>query len=142
MAKIVADANVLLRLITRAPEPMFEATKDFLMRTEEKGARVSVHPLHVAESVYVLEGEIYGLSPAEAAGELLTLLQARVFAPIEETVLRRALTFYPDSGLDFPDAFLLAWAEENGAQVVSFDRKLARLGRNVLVPESNSQGKS
>ncbi len=134
MARLIADTNVLLRLVTRVPESMFRAVRDLLLELEEKGRRMHVHPMHVAEAVYVLEGEVYGLSPEEAARELATLLTARVFEPLDETALMRSLEAYPGMGLDFPDVFLLAWAEEAGARVVSFDRKLSRVGEDVIVP--------
>jgi len=134
MATMIADANVLLRLITRTPEPLFLAARDFLLGVEKKGQRVQVHPMHVAEAVYVLEGRVYGLSRNVAARELLTLLEARVFEPVDGAVLVKALRAYPEAGLDFPDVFLLAWAEEYGSQVVSFDRGLQNAGMVVLNP--------
>ena len=134
MAAMIADANVLLRLITRTPEPLFLAARDFLLEVEKKGQRVQVHPMHVAEAVYVLEGRVYGLSRNVAARELLTLLEARVFEPVDGAVLVKALRAYPETGLDFPDVFLLAWAEEYGSQVVSFDRGLQNAGMMVLNP--------
>ncbi|WP_287416863.1 PIN domain-containing protein [Oceanithermus sp.] len=139
MDALIADANVLLRLITRTPPPMYEAARRFLEKAEEDGTRVEVHPVHAAEVVYVLESDLYGLTSETAAGELLTLLDARVFAPIDEPVLLRTLTEYPDSGLDFPDAFLLAWAREHGLRALSFDRKLARAGKDVIVPGSRGE---
>jgi len=135
VAALIVDANVLLRLITREPRGMYEAARNFLLELEEDGEKAAVHPVHAAEVVYVLEGELYGLAPAEAAAELLTLLDARVFAPIDEPVLLRALAAYPGSGLDFPDVFLLAWAREHGLRALSFDRKLARAGEEVIVPD-------
>ena len=105
MARLIADTNVLLRLVTRVPEPMFREVRDLLLDLEEKGRRMHAHPMHVAEVVYVLEGEVYGLSPEEAARELGTLLTARVFEPLDGAVLTRALKAYPGMGLDFPDVF-------------------------------------
>ncbi len=134
MAAMITDADVLLRLITRAPEPLFLAARDFLLKAEKKGQRVQVHPLHVAEAVYMLEGRVYGLNRNVAARELLTLLEARVFEPVDGAVLVKALRAYPEAGLDFPHVFLLAWAEEYGGQVISFDRGLQDAGMMVLNP--------
>jgi len=89
----------------------------------------------VAEAIYVLEGRIYGLSPEVAASELHALLSARPFAPREEEALIAALEAYPKSGLDFPDVFLAKLAQTEGKRAVSFDKKLARLGVEPLVPE-------
>jgi len=134
LARLIADTNVLLRLVTRAPEPMFRAVRDLLLELEEKGRRMHVHPMHVAEALCVLEGEVYGLGPEEAARELGTLLTACVFEPLDEAVLTRALKAYPGMGLDFPDVFLLAWAEEHGGQGVGFDGGLRKAGTSVIDP--------
>ena len=139
MEALIADANLLLRLVTRAPEQMFRAARDFLLDLAARAQRLEVHPMHVAKAIYVLEGEVYGLSPEEAARELGTLLTARVFEPLDEAVLVRALEAYPGTGLDFPDVFLLAWAEEYGGQAVSFDRRMPSTGTTVLNPASPNQ---
>ena len=137
MAAVIADANFLLRLLTKYPEPMYRAALAFALKAEEEGTRIEVHPVHVAEVIYVLEGRIYGLSSEESASELLALLSARPFAPREEEALTAALEAYPDSGLDFPDVFLAQLAQAEGKRVVSFDKKLARLGVEPLKPETD-----
>ncbi len=135
MAAVIADANFLLRLLTKRPKPFYRAARAFAQRAEEEGERVEVHPVHVAEAIDVLKGRVYGLSAEEAAGELLALLSARPFAPREEEALFAALEAYPDSGLGFPNVFLAQLARVEGKRVVSFDKKLARLGVEPLVPE-------
>ncbi|GEM_PF-1149795 len=54
--------------------------------------------------------------------------------PLDEAVLTRALKAYSGTGLDFPDVFLLAWAEEYGGQVVGFDGGLRKAGTSVIDP--------
>lgn len=135
MGSVIADANFLLRLITKHPEPMYRAARAFALEAEKLGEQVEVHPMHVAEAIYVLEGRIYGLSPKEAAGEILLLLEARPFAPREEKALLAALKAYPESGLDFPDVFLAELARCEGKRVLSFDRKIAKTGIDLLTPQ-------
>ena len=132
MAAVIADANFLLRLITKYPKPLYRAARTFAQSAEEEGKRIEVHPVHVAEAIYVLEGHIYGLSPEAAARELLALLGVRPFAPREEEALITALEAYPESGLDFPDVFLAKLAQVEGKRAISFDKKLARLGVEPL----------
>jgi predicted nucleic acid-binding protein len=134
MAPVIADANFLLRLITKHPQPMYRAARAFALEAEREGIPIEVHPMHVAEAVYVLEGRIYGLSPRETTKGLLALLAARPFAPREEEALLAALEAYPESGLDFPDVFLAKLARTEGKRVVSFDRKIAQAGVKPLVP--------
>ncbi len=138
MAAVIADANFLLRLITKHPKPLYRAARTFAQSAQEEGKRIEVHPVYVAEAIHVLEGRIYGLSPEEAARELLTLFSARPFAPREEEeALITALEAYPDSGLDFPDVFLAKLAQVEGKRAISFDKKLARIGVEPLEPETD-----
>ena len=137
MAAVIADANFLLRFLTKYPEPMYRAALAFALKAEEEGTRIEVHPVHVAEVIYVLEGRVYGLSPEAAARELLALLGARPFAPREEEALITALEAYPDSCLDFPDVFLAKLAQVEGKRAISFDKKLARIGVEPLEPETD-----
>lgn len=134
MAAVIADANFLLRLVTKHPEPMYQAALAFALEAERRSTPIEVHPIHVAEVIYVLEGRIYGLSPKEVAEEVLALLGTRPFAPREREALMAALEAYPLSGLDFPDVFLAKLAQARGREVVSFDRGLAKLGVNLVVP--------
>jgi predicted nucleic acid-binding protein len=135
---MIVDANFLLRLLTRHTEPMYQAARAFALEAERRGLALEVHPIHVAEVVYVLEGRLYGLSPREVARELLALLSARPFVPREEEALRGALEAYPESGLDFPDLFLAELARAEGKPVVSFDRKIRRTGVKLIVPKGQT----
>lgn len=124
MVTRIADANFLLRLITKAPKDHYEKARAEARALEAAGGAIEVHPVHVAEALYVLEGRIYGVPPEEASKALLLLLESRPFKPREAPALLNALRRYPRSGLDFPDVFLaeLALNEEKG--MLTFDQKL------------------
>jgi predicted nucleic acid-binding protein len=120
----IADANFLLRLITKAPEAHYQKAREEALALEAAGGVIEVHPMHVAEALYVLEGRIYQLSPEQAARTLLTLLESRPFKPREAPALMNALRRYPPSGLDFPDVFLAELALAEGKIPLTFDKKL------------------
>jgi len=120
----IADANFLLRLITKVPESHYRKARDEALAIEEARGVIEVHPVHVAEALYVLEGRVYEVPPAEAAGSLLTLLESRPFKPREPQALLNALRRYPDSGLDFADVFLAELLVAEGKIPLTFDQKL------------------
>ena len=131
---MLVDANVLLRLITKHPEDLYEGARSYVQRCEVEGRRLSVHPMHVAEVVFVLEGQVYGLTPKEAAQEILHLLSLEVLDVLDGAALLETLRRYPDSNLDFPDVFLVELARTMDTGIVSFDRKIQRMGIPMVVP--------
>jgi predicted nucleic acid-binding protein len=131
---VFVDTNVLVCLITKHPEPMHRAARAWFERADEQGLRAMVHPVHIAEAVFVLEGRVYGLPPRVASDELRVLLSAQVLTIQDELAVVRALERYPDTGLDFPDVLLAELARVAEKDVLSFDSDIARLGVRVVVP--------
>jgi len=130
------DTNILVRLVVQSPEPMYQAVRGYLEALEASPTPdpLRVHPAHVCEAIFVLEGKVYGMSPANAAHDLRQVLSLGVFEVLDEAVVVNALLAYPRSNLDFPDVLLCELARLHGSAVFSFERKLARLGVEVIVP--------
>ena len=59
-----ADTNILVRLVTQQPAAQFQAVKAYLQTVN--GA-VKVHPAHICEALYVLEGQFYQFTTTRAA---------------------------------------------------------------------------
>jgi predicted nucleic-acid-binding protein len=96
------------------------------------------------QAIFVLEGKIYGMIakhewPAQAAHDLRQVLSLAVFKVVDEAAVVNALITYPQSNLDFPDVLLCELARSGGASVLSFERKLARLGVQVVVPGTDQR---
>lgn len=115
---------------------MFEAARAYLERLEHSSTlqRLMVHPAHVCEAVFVLEGKVYQMSSAQTAHNLRQVLSLAVFEVVDEAAVINALVTYPASNLDFPDVLLCELARLRDDTVLSFERKLARLGVRVVVP--------
>lgn len=131
---MLVDTNVLVRLVTKHPPGMFEGARRYLQEAERRGEKLAVHPVHVTEALFVLEGKVYSLQPEQAASELRQLLTMEVLEVDDGPAVLEALRRYPLSGLDFPDVLIAEIARLRGATVLSFDRKIARLGVRVVDP--------
>jgi predicted nucleic acid-binding protein len=129
------DTNILIRLITKQPREQFEAVYRVLENLEKTGQTVSVHPVHIAEAVFVLEGKIYQYTPEQAAKDLLTVLSMTVFLPADEIAVVNALREYPKTSHDFPDVFLAQLALLEDEKVMSFEKKLKQLEVTVEIPK-------
>ena len=62
------------------------------------------------------------------------LLSSDRFEVIDALVVDNALSAYPASKLDFPDVLICELARVGGGQVLTFDRKMARLGVPLIQP--------
>jgi predicted nucleic-acid-binding protein len=119
---------------------MYEAARAYLEAVERspEPQRLRVHPAHICEAVFVLEGKIYEMSSAQTAHDLRQVLSLAVFEVADETAVVNALIAYPPSNLDFPDVLLCELARLGDDSVLSFERKLARLGVRVVVPGADA----
>ena len=62
------------------------------------------------------------------------LLSSDRFEVIDALAVSNALSAYPASNLDFPDVLICELARIGGGQVLTFDRKMARLGVPLIQP--------
>ena len=117
MRKLI-DANVVLRYMLHDDEDQFLAAE----RAIREGAHLL--PEVLAEIVYVLQG-VYSVPRTEIASRL-QLLVDEVQTEHPEA-LRSALQIFGLNKLDFVDCLLVAYNNNLGDKVASFDRKLNRL---------------
>lgn len=123
----VVDANVILRLLLKDQPAHFAQAKAFFDTVRAGDANAHVPAAVLAECAYVLT-KVYAVGRAETADHLLGLLDYRGLTT-DSPAIRVALGWYRDRNVDFIDALVVATARENGWQVFSFDRDLARLAK-------------
>ena len=128
-----ADANLLIRLVTKQPAEHFERARALLHRAEVERFQLHAHPLVVAECVYVLEG-VYEYTREQLSQDLRTVLAMRVMDVRELAVTLATLEAYAQSPLDFVDLFLVELARESGQGIASFDRDFETLEIPWLEP--------
>jgi predicted nucleic acid-binding protein len=133
---MLVDTNVPVRLVTRHPEEMYRAAKLFLEEVERWGNRLSVHPVHVAEALCVLESMVYRLPPVQVAWELEGLPSMDILEVMDGLAVIAALRLCLHSALEFTDVLFAEFARATRTGVVTFDRDLARLGVPIVNPLS------
>jgi predicted nucleic-acid-binding protein len=121
----VVDANVIVSLLLGNERANFVRASIYFDQVREGTHAAYLLAAVVAECIYVLT-KFYKVSREDAAGKLLALLDYRGIVA-ESQEIRRALTLYRGSKVDFVDAFVAVIAKERGYGVFSFDRDLERL---------------
>ena len=120
------DANVLLRFLTGAPPELAERAARLLEEAQRSEITLRVHPVIVAETVWVLES-FYGYSKSEISGVLIPLLEQPALRVEGARTVIGALEAMAESTVDFADALLAATARSRGEGVASFDRDFRKL---------------
>ena len=120
------DANVLLRFLTGRPAELAERAAGLLERAQRGGVSLRVHPVVVAETVWVLES-FYEYSKQEISGVLIPFLEQPALRVEGARTVVRALETMAQGNVDFADALLAETARSRGEGVVSFDRDFRRL---------------
>lgn len=121
------DANVLLRFLTGTPPEMADLAGKLIECGGREELNLKVHPIVVAETVWVLES-FYEYSKSEISSVLLPLLSDHGLKIEERKAVLGALELMSESNVDFADALLAETARSRGESVASFDRDFRRLG--------------
>ena len=132
--RLWVDTNVLLRLVTKTPDDLFRRAVKLVAEAEEDGRlTLAAHPLHVAETTYVLRS-LYHYAPHEVREALGIVLRLRALEIFDEDRVMQALDLMAERNVDFDDAYLALWARERQGGVASFDRDFARLSTRWREP--------
>lgn len=120
------DANVLLRFLTGSPEELAGRAARLLERGQRGEISLRVHPVVVAETVWVLES-FYGYSREEISGALIPLLEQPALRVEGARTVVRALEAMAENNVDFADALLAETARSRGEGIASFDKDFRKL---------------
>ena len=130
---IAIDTNVLVRLIVNDPgsQDQVNLAKDLLKR--EKA--VFIPQIVQVELVWVLE-TAYGFNKPSVISGLRHLQHAPVFFLEFPSLYNYALECFENHNADFSDCLILSGCLENKHDVVTFDKKFARLKSVKLLEKS------
>ena len=115
MAKILIDANVILRYVLNDNEDMSMEAANII----KNGAMTL--PEVLAEVAYVLKN-VYKSERKDIVTVLINVLK-EVKVEHQDTICR-AIEIFSETNLDFVDCILIAYHEVEGMEIFSFDKKL------------------
>ncbi len=121
------DANVLIRFLTGEPPEMADKAERLLQKAQRDGLALRIHPVVVAETVWVLQS-FYGRTKAEIIRVLVPLLAEHGLKLEGMGVVFRALELMAETNVDFADALLAETARSRDEGVASFDADFRKLG--------------
>lgn len=99
---------------------MADKSERLLEKAQRNALTLKVHPIVVAETVWVLQS-FYGRTKAEVSGALLPLLTEHGLRVEGASILVRALEGMAEKNVDFADALLAETARSRGEGVASFE---------------------
>lgn len=134
MSAYWVDANVLVRFLTGEPSEMAKRSERLLQRVQRGESSLRVHPVVVAETVWVLQS-FYGHSKEDISGVLVPLLTEHGLKVEGASVVVRALESMAENNVDFADALLAETARSRGGGVASFDEDFRKLGVEYHEPD-------
>lgn len=128
------DANILLRFLTGEPEEMAARSERLLKRAKKGEVLLRVHPVIVAETVWVLQS-FYGHPKEDIVAALVPLLTEHGLKVQGSNVVVRALESMAENTVDFADALLAESARSRGEGVASFDEDFRKLNIDLHGPD-------
>jgi predicted nucleic-acid-binding protein len=126
MRKIIVDTNVFLRfLLEDIPSQKKEAEN--LFRKAQKGSIEIIVPQIIIFEIEFISRKYYRFSVAEISSKIKSLLNAEYFQISERLLFLKSLEIYQSKNISFVDSFLVSFAELEGFEIFSFDKKLQKI---------------
>jgi len=124
MTQSILDTNVLVRFLVGDNTKQQAQAVTWFKEATAGTRKISVHPMVIAETVFVLES-FYKHSRETIATSLLPFVAMPVLHVEHRDALVRLWDDFID-GLHFVDAYLLALARQQGSEILSFDKQLLK----------------
>ena len=123
--KILLDANVVIRFLTRDNEKYYLKSVEIFRDIESGKIEALLMDFIFAEIIYVLK-RIYEYSKIDISSALKKLLLYDNLYTENKLVTFEALEIYADKNIDFADAMLCAKYRLEGFEIISFDKDIER----------------
>ena len=124
MNRVVADANVILRFLTKVPAAQGQRAEKLFKDAETGKLEILVSPVVVGEAWAVLVHSLRKTALEASEGLSMTLRLRGVAAEDRDNVL--AALDLSSHKVDFVDAYIAVYARAADLAVASFDRDLPR----------------
>jgi predicted nucleic-acid-binding protein len=120
----IIDTNIILRFLVGDDKKQQQKAREIFKEAQAGKRKIIIKPLIIAEACFVLESFYKQQRDKIAASFEVILSQKWLTVEDRETML--SLWPWYRKNFHFVDSYLLAWAEINDAEVISFDKKLLR----------------
>ena len=127
-SKVLLDANVLIRFLTRDHEEHYLKSVEIFRDIESGKIEAMLMDFILAEVIYVLK-RIYKYEKKDISSTLKKLLLYKHLYTENKLVTFEALEIYADKNIDFADSLLCAKKRLEGFEIVSFDKDIERCSR-------------
>lgn len=126
MKKYIVDTNVFLRFLLKDHKKYYQTAKDYFTKAKKGKIKLVLIPEVVLEIDYVLRG-VYSLSRKESAEILTKLVKSPDLEVKQREILIEAVENYKRLNADLADFFIFEKAQQENAQVLSFDQDLKKI---------------
>lgn len=137
MTKYLADTNILLRHVLNDVPSQARQVENYLSQAKEEKIAILVCVVTIFEMAFALTS-FYHFKKQEIITYLKAVI-AMTYLDIEERkILYNALLLYGSEKADFVDAYLFTKAQDQAAEVLSFDkdfRKLKNQRKRLMLKE-------
>lgn len=120
MKSYYIDANVFLRFLLKDDTDLYTEAESFLRQASDGKIKIVLLSEILLEINYVLRS-VYSLNRKEIAEKLSSIIKTPYIQVPDRTALIEALEKYKKINVDLADLILYEKAEENGAEVFTFD---------------------
>lgn len=128
MNSIILDTNIILRFITADDKVKQEKTARLFEKIKEGEIKAFIHDVIFAEIVFVLVSKkLYGLSKHKIQALLLPIINLTNIKFQSKKHIKRALELFVQYDIDFEDALIAVYAENEKIEIVSFDRDFKKI---------------
>lgn len=122
MQNYILDTNVLVRFLVGDHKEHQESAERWFTSAENGKITIVIDPVVIAETTFLLES-FYKLHRDHIASAMEVFLSQR-WLEVREREALLGLWHYYREGLHFVDSYCLASAQNAGASVLSFDKKV------------------
>ena len=125
MRGIIVDTNVFLRFLLE-DIPSHKKEAENLFRKAQKGRIEIIIPQIIVFEIEFILRKYYRFPVAEISSKIKSLLNAEYFQISERLLFLKSLEIYQSKNISFVDSFLVSFAELEGFELFSFDKKLLK----------------
>lgn len=130
MKKYIVDTNVFLRFLLKDHKKHYQTAKKYFTQAKKGKINLILIPQIVLEINYVLK-KVYSLPRNRITNILAKLIKSPDLEVQKRELLLKAVEKYKKTNVDLMDLYLYETAQEQNAQILSFDKDFTRIKKTL-----------